>query len=816
LAKWLRYLVYSSSLIPLVIFAQFISPFHFGKVIILRSIVQVMAALWLLLIWRHPEYRPKSHPITWAFLAFTLAFTLTTFTGVAFLQSWWGTLERMGGLFTFWHYFLFYLIAISVLRTREHWQTLLDLIVSVGLVSAVYGLLQKTSLSFILGSGGRSRPFGTIGNAALFAGYQILVAFAAGTLLLMRRYGPFAAVRPGMAERGGKLIGFGLLGTLLLAVIMGEQGLWVIPLGLVSHGIYLVWSGAAGNGKWFFVTATALTAIAAVMTAVRGSLLGIGVAVIVFLLLYASLERSRRGKNLLIGAIAGAVLFFFLAVILRDTALVKNSGYLSRITDFSGSTYTVKTRFWAWSAGWKGLTETPKTMLVGWGPENFNVPFSKYFNPKFFAGPGSETFFDRAHNMFVEVGVTMGLVGELTYLSLFAAILWTLWKFARSPDRDSRVLGIGFIALTVAYAIHNSFIFDTSANFLTFFILIGFIAHVGQRGMDGEREKSSAQHPTAREPKWTAMQSLAAIVLMIVTLVLVWNTNVRPVKANYASTRAIIAGWQGDYPTAIRKYREAIDENVPGRYEFRHRYAQYLLEISSALNLKEVPDFTQNAEAAIRDVGNNVRENPRDYLPLLYIARMHVTLGKEDLTSPHNDIAIGYVQRALDISPTFVRSYYEIAQAYLNKKDFENAFAWFEKAANLNPDVSVTYWYMGVVRLQQGAVDDNVAFVEEGLKHVDQALKLGYAPSEADAVRMADAFTQLRRYTEVAFLYEQLTVAFPKKVQYWTQLIGAYVQLGNAEKVTDSVQRALKVPEVAADTEFVRKTAELLKSIGAQ
>ena len=92
LAKWLRWLVYASTLIPLVIFAQYISPFHFGKVVILRSIVQAMVALWLLLIWRHPEYRPKAHPITWAFLAFTLAFTLTSITSVAWLQSWWGTL----------------------------------------------------------------------------------------------------------------------------------------------------------------------------------------------------------------------------------------------------------------------------------------------------------------------------------------------------------------------------------------------------------------------------------------------------------------------------------------------------------------------------------------------------------------------------------------------------------------------------------------------------------------------------------------------------------------------------------------------------
>lgn len=102
LAIWIKWLVYTSVLMPLVISAQYLSPFHFGKVIFLRSIVEVMVALYLILIWRDRSYLPKSHPITWAFLSFTSAFTITSFFSVAWLQSLWGTLERMGGLFTFW------------------------------------------------------------------------------------------------------------------------------------------------------------------------------------------------------------------------------------------------------------------------------------------------------------------------------------------------------------------------------------------------------------------------------------------------------------------------------------------------------------------------------------------------------------------------------------------------------------------------------------------------------------------------------------------------------------------------------------------
>jgi O-antigen ligase len=369
LAKALRWLVYTSAFVPLIIFSQYISPFHFGKVIVLRSIVQVMAALYVLLIWRDASYRPKGHPVLWTFLAFAVAFTITSITSVASIQSVWGTLERMGGLFTFWHYFVFYVIAVSVLRTRRDWQVLLEIMIGVGVASALYGFLQKTDWTVILGSGGRQRPFGTIGNPALFAGYQILVAFMTLTLSFMKRT-------------------------------------------------------TTNMQRWYWIAGGTML-LAAISTAVRGSLIGIAVGGLTWVLLWSVLNRSKRAKSLLLMGMAGVVVFIFLAVLLRSTPLVKSSPYLTRITDFSSKTFTVQTRFWAWTAGLQGWSENPKTILVGWGPENFNVPFSKHFNPKFFTGPGAETFFDRAHNMFMEVLVTMGLLGLLTYLGLFAAAFRT-------------------------------------------------------------------------------------------------------------------------------------------------------------------------------------------------------------------------------------------------------------------------------------------------------------------------------------------------------------------------------------------------------
>ena len=372
LVKFLRFGVYLTAFAALIIWKDFISPFHFGKVIIFRSLIEVLGAAYLLLILKDRSYLPKRDRMFWAFCFFVCAFTITTITSVLPYPSFWGSLERMGGLWTFWHYFLFFIILTSVMTKREYWQKLLDLTIFVGVLSAFYGFFQKTDIEFFLGSGGRARIFGTIGNPALFAGYELFAVF----LSLMAYFSP-----------------------------KNTQ-----------------------NQKTLYLFAFIITSIAVLMTAVRGSLLGYAVGLTVFAFLWTRYKKSHIGKIVFKTLIGSAILFIVFSFLFGDSAVVKKSGYLSRITSLSLTSPTVETRFWAWQAGIKGWSEGPKTILLGWGPENFNIPFSKNFNPKFFVGAGAETLFDRAHNMFVEILVTMGIIGFLAYINIFMAMFASLRK----------------------------------------------------------------------------------------------------------------------------------------------------------------------------------------------------------------------------------------------------------------------------------------------------------------------------------------------------------------------------------------------------
>src|SRR3989344_1188346 len=247
----LKYLIYASALMPLVIFSQHLSPFHFGKIVIFRSLVEVMFALYLVLVFKDRSYWPRRDKFFWAFLGFTLAYTITTFTSVNVYQSFWGTLERMGGLYSFWHYFVFYVVLTSVLRTKEEWFRFLEITVGAGALSAFYGFGQRVDL------------------------------------------------------------------------------LVIVP-------------------RVFFET------------------------------------RAKLAKKALVGLWTIGILFVGFSLAFKNSSIVQNSPYLRRVTSFSVSDPTIQTRIWAWQAGLKGWKESPDKIILGWCPDNFNIPFSKNFNPRFF------------------------------------------------------------------------------------------------------------------------------------------------------------------------------------------------------------------------------------------------------------------------------------------------------------------------------------------------------------------------------------------------------------------------------------------------
>lgn len=319
------------------------------------------------------------------------------------------------------------------------------------------------------------------------------------------------------------------------------------------------------------------------------------------------------------------------------------------------------------------------------------------------------------------------------------------------------------------------------------------------KASEGKEEMRIVQPITTNR----ALINMAVIILVIFVSVLIYKTNILPAKANYATTRAIVRGWASDFNGALAKYKEALSYDVPGKYEYRHRLAQYLVGGGGPSTKEKV--VREAYEYAITEVDKNIKENSIDYLPYLYASRLNIILGKDDPGSPYNNKALNYSMKALELSPTFIRTYYEIAQAYLNKKDLPKAVEFFQRAADLNPETGISYWYLGVTKIEAGDLS--------GVKDMEKALvaKNRYSPSEQDFSRLINIYLKTNDFARIAGVYEKIIVINPTNPQHYASLATAYVNLG---RIDDAVAMARKAVQV--DPSFEADARAFLKTLGRE
>jgi len=242
-----------------------------------------------------------------------------------------------------------------------------------------------------------------------------------------------------------------------------------------------------------------------------------------------------------------------------------------------------------------------------------------------------------------------------------------------------------------------------------------------------------------------------------------------------------------------------LSYDVPGKYEYRHRLAQYLVGVGGPSvkeeKVREAYKFT------MAEVEKNIKENPIDYLPYLYMSRLNILLGKDDTGSPYNDMALGYSMKALELSPTFIRTYYEISQAYLNKKDYSNAIKYFQKAADLNPKAGISHAYLGAAKLESGDLS--------GAEDLERAVNAEhpYYPREIDFQRLINAYLKTNDFGRIAWIYEQLIIINPNEPQYYASLATSYANLGRIDDAVAMARKAVQVdPSFEADAELFIKS----------
>lgn len=151
--------IFASLISVLLVYGKFLFPYITSKQIYFNILIEVLFVFWVAFLLKFPEFRPKKSWITRGLGLYLLVILFSCFNSVDFNLSFWGDVERMLGFFHVFHFYIFYLIVISVFREKKDWKILFSLSLVLASIVSIKALVgEKES---------------TIGNSAYVAGYLI-------------------------------------------------------------------------------------------------------------------------------------------------------------------------------------------------------------------------------------------------------------------------------------------------------------------------------------------------------------------------------------------------------------------------------------------------------------------------------------------------------------------------------------------------------------------------------------------------------------------------------------------------------------------
>lgn len=211
---------------------------------------------------------------------------------------------------------------------------------------------------------------------------------------------------------------FGSLGN---PIYFGAYSLFIFGFIAYLWGESKVWQ------KWLLGSLGSIYFVFFWLAQARAAFFGLlaGVAVVGTYILF-----KRFGKKSLLFGAGVFLLFLMILGNFSQTIQDKKLGLL-RVFSFDISSSSVSTRVFTWGAAIQGLVERP---FFGWGLENFSYVFDKYYDSRhIFAAANAETWYDRAHNVYLDYAVAGGLPALVLYIGMFTTAFWQMYKTRFHP-----------------------------------------------------------------------------------------------------------------------------------------------------------------------------------------------------------------------------------------------------------------------------------------------------------------------------------------------------------------------------------------------
>ncbi len=706
------------------LFPDMFFPFITGKNFAFRILIELLLGVYVLLAVREPKYRPHASNLLWTAVAFVAWVGVATIFSVDPIKSFWSNFERMEGYITVLHLFAYFVIAGAVVTAERWWERLFQVSIFSSAVMGSYAVLQLAGKLPISSQSG-TRVDTTFGNATYLAVFMLFNIFITLFMLVRQRRSAVAQALLGVAL---------VLQVVTLYYTQTRGALLGVLGGLIIAALYIALRGAGREWR--------------------------------------SLRQVAVGGLLLIGVLIGG----FLAV--RNTSLVQHSPTLARLASISVTDRTTTSRFQIWGMAYQGFKEKP---VVGWGQENFNFVFNKYYTPAMY---DQEQWFDRAHNQFIDWLIAAGLPAFLLYVSFFAFAAWAIIR-ADALEVPEQALFLGLLA---AYAFNNLFVFDDLMSSVYFFTVLAFAHGVSSKKLPGKLFLS--------RPGSDQLVAILAPVVVVAVVVGGWALNAPGIARAENLIGALmtqtpvsngsggVVGAPKDPKINVAQFAAVLGSPVwPGTPLGTQETTEQLLQFaSSAVGSSSVdPSTKQSAFVLAQGAAQSLlAQRQHDARLELFLGAFYDAAGQ--FTQAQNTI-----KQALSDSPKKQQIMFEEGVSYLNAGDTKDALPVLQHAFAEAPqyrDARILYaaglYYAG---------DSTDA---------DALLQQGFGTTTVDDARLLQVYTSTKQYGRAIAIWQLRIQNDSTNPQMHVGLASVYFAAGNKQGAISELQRAAQLSPTLA------------------
>ncbi|KPJ55339.1 hypothetical protein AMJ47_00505 [Parcubacteria bacterium DG_72] len=466
-----------------------------------------------------------------------------------------------------------------------------------------------------------------------------------------------------------------------------------------------------------------------------------------------------------------------------------------------------KGRYSGWQVLWPALGNRP---VLGYGPENLSIAFDKYYDPSI---PGitdeAKSFgtgwWDRAHNIFLDTGITIGIPGLIIYLLLFGIVFYKLQKIKK--ESTYKITAAGIQATLISYFTINFFNFDVFSTYLLSFLLISYSLFLIKKNSSPTESETNNNIPNSTLAKY-----IVFFVLISITIWFIWFANINPLLINKTINNVDLYSLETSTTSDNCKKAVYVMDSLTQKHSFIDDYVKlkYIDTISLCVGI--YPELKLELSQKAVSLLEEAKELRPYYTRIWFYSAIFsnkMIESDQSLTEEQKqkmiDKSYEDLKMAEELNPRRTEIFLTWVKTSLLIKDYEIAEKKADQCIEFNPESGDCYWAKALVLISLGESKS-----KETLEYIKIALKKGQSTEANYSLsQLIKAYESWAEKTQDKKYYEILEELYIEKIkldetnfQNHATLAFIYAFLGKYDKAREEAAIVLELsPESRENVE---------------